>query len=409
MNASFNQADACIINARDWQRPALIDGDDIRQRVAGLLADIAQRGDTAIREYSERFDGCAPEVITLQPFADYQLPTALADALQLAAARIRRFAEFQRQALQSASFEDEYGRYGQVVTPVARMGAYIPGGRFPLLSTALMTLIPAAVAGCEHRIAVSPSTHPAVLAAASLAGATTFIRIGGAQAIGMLAYGSSFTAPVDVIVGPGNAYVAEAKSQLQNRVRIDTLAGPSELLILSDGNNAVDWLLNDGRAQAEHDPQALSVYVSRSREELHSAWAALQADARDRDLLERQQIQLVFAESIADSIALANRMAPEHLQLCDSGIANSALQNYGALFCGAHSPVALGDYLSGPNHTLPTLGAARRSGGLSVLDFLRVQTVQEISKGGALYEAAAVMADAEGLIWHARSLRCRQS
>lgn len=396
-----------ILNTSTWQRPTLADEHEIQTRVGAMLNDIRERGDIAITEYSERFDRFAPEIIELKPFVDYQLAPALAEAIKLAATRIERFAKKQRDSLTEMQFSDEFGEYGQRLVPIENMAAYIPGGRFPLISTALMTLIPARIAGCVSRVALSPSDHPALLAAASLAGATKFVRIGGAQAIAAAAYGCKWLSAVDMIVGPGNAYVTEAKAQLQSRVRIDTVAGPSEVLILADGKQNVAWLLEDAIAQAEHGPDALAVVASNDRQWLQMFEQSLQKNESARALAERQQIQLVFAETKADLIEFANRFGAEHLMLCHEGIGVETIRHAGAVFIGARSPVALGDYLSGPNHTLPTVASARRSSGLSVLDFLRVQTVQTIRNGSVLYQAAAEIAEAEGLQHHARSLRLR--
>ncbi len=396
-----------ISTTQTWKRPTLADDNDIQRRVRDLLNSIQERGDSAIEAASLQFDDFAPQCIELKPFESYALAPALAEAIRTAARRIERFARAQRAALSDVEFEDEYGRYGHIAVPLERIAAYIPGGRFPLISTALMTLIPARVAGVRERIALSPSDHPAILAAASLAGATRFVRIGGAQAIAAAAFGSQWMPVVDMVVGPGNAYVAEAKAQLQTRVRIDTVAGPSEVLILADHNAPVRWLVEDAIAQSEHGPDALAVIVSTDSDWLQQAEQAILANRDGAALIARQQIQLVQAIDAADAAAFSNRFAPEHLMLCDEAILPAQLNNYGALFVGARSPVALGDYLSGPNHTLPTAGAARRSSGLSVLDFLRIQTVQSISKGMPLYQTAAVLADAEGLVHHAESLRLR--
>jgi len=396
-----------ITTTETWQRPDLSDGTDVKTRVSDILQDIAARGDTAITEASLRFDGFEPAVIALQPFDSYPLPHELADAIRIAAHRIERFACAQRAALTDIEFADDYGHYSHRALPLERVAAYIPGGRFPLISSALMTLIPARVAGVSERIALSPSEHPALLAAASLAGANRFIRIGGAQAIAAAAYGSRYCAPVDMIVGPGNAYVAQAKAQLQTRVGIDTMAGPSEVLILADDSAPLDWIALDCLAQSEHGPDALAILVSRSRRYLELAEQTICERSDGARLYGRQQIQLVLAENANDAAAFSNRFAPEHLMLCDSAISPAQLLHYGALFIGPQSPVALGDYLSGPNHTLPTTGAARRSGGLSPLDFLRIQTSQTIDNGPPLYQVAAVLADAEGLIHHAESLRRR--
>ena len=398
-----------IFPASQWTRPTVSTDETVIETTRRILADIASRGDEAISEYSRKFDGFKPQPIELKPFAEYAIAPELAEHMQIAAQRIRRFAEFQMAGYQNASFTDEFGEYGQVVQPVEAMAAYIPGGRFPLLSTAMMTLIPAQVAGCRTRLAVSPTVNEVVLAAASLSGATAFLRMGGAQAIAALAYGCQLTPAVDMVVGPGNAYVNAAKGLLQDRVRIDTLAGPSELLILSDGNTPLDWLLYDMLAQSEHDPRAVSVLVSRSQTELEAMLAQLEATDEGRDQLTRGQIQLVFAETVDEAIAACNLMAPEHLLLCDEAISPERLLHYGSLFVGKYSAVALGDYCSGPNHTLPTNAFARKKAGLYVGDFLRVQSYQKITEANfeRLARTGMALAEAEGLTNHWKSLEVR--
>ena len=293
--------------------------------------------------------------------------------------------------------------------PVASVGAYVPGGRHPLVSTALMTLVPARVAGVETRVAVSPSDHPAVLAACSLAGATAFVRMGGAQAIGALAYGSRWAPAVDMIVGPGNAWVNAAKSLVQGTVGIDTLAGPSEVLVLAGPDADAEWLAWDLLAQAEHDPLAFSVLASWSGDLLDRVRQRLLQISEAAGVIERGGIQLVLADDEAGAVAFSNRMGPEHLHVHADAIAPEALTSYGSLFLGAESTVALGDYVSGPNHTLPTSGYAAVKGGLSVGDFLRVLTWQRVTPEGldVLGPAAVRLAEVEGLTAHAESVRVR--
>ncbi len=396
-----------IIAANKWQRPMLGNHDDIAARVSALIADVATSGDSAINEYSKKIDRFKPQWIKLAPFDAYALDDPLRDAIRLAARRIERFAEFQMQSFTTRTFHDEYGEYAQIAAPIERIAAYIPGGKAPLISTALMTLIPAKVAGCCSRIALSPSRNEALLAAASLAGATQFLHIGGAQAIAAAAYGYDSMLPCDMVVGPGNAYVAEAKAQLQKKIRIDTVAGPSEVLITIDDNAPLDWIVEDALAQSEHGPDASAVIVSCSGTALLKLQHKLNNHDAGRTLLTRQQIQLVYADNPNDLVAFCNTYAPEHLHWCANSIPPQGLHHYGALFIGAKSPVALGDYLSGPNHTLPTSGSARRSAGLSVADFLRLQTRQTLSSADTLYQSAARLAEAEGLIHHAKSLQCR--
>lgn len=398
-----------ITKAGDWQRPDFADDSKLILSVEKILQDITMCGDKAVDKYAEKFDGQAAEFVELQPFEDYQLEPELANAIQLAAKRIRRFAEFQFENLTSRQFEDEFGFFGQTVKPIEKVGAYIPGGRYPLISTALMTLIPAKVAGCHSRVAVSPSAHPAILAAASLAGATQFIKLGGVQAIGALSQGYREIEPVDLIVGPGNAWVNEAKKQVQGKVKIDGLAGPSELLALCDSEQPIDWLALDALAQAEHDPNACSLIVSDSQAWLTDMLSYLEKNADTQKLIDDNQIALIYAETPEELIAFSEEYAPEHLMLCHNKIKADDLNNYGSLFIGANSAVALGDYISGPNHTLPTLGYAKQTGGLSVNSFVKIQTIQQVNKNGRqnLSQAAKHLAKAEGLEFHFQSLEVR--
>ncbi|TQV73709.1 histidinol dehydrogenase [Aliikangiella marina] len=398
-----------ITKAQNWQRPRFADDSTLIDSVATILNDIADEGDTAIERYAEKFDGQKPEFIELKSFDEYQLDAELSNAIQLAAKRIRRFAEFQFESLTSRQFEDDYGFFGQAVKPIEKVGAYIPGGRFPLISTALMTLIPARVVGCSSRVACSPSDHPAILAAASLAGATQFVKLGGVQAVGALTNGYQSIEPVDLIVGPGNAWVNEAKRQVQSKVKIDGLAGPSELMAICDDQQPIDWLALDALAQAEHDPNACSLIVSDSQSWLTEMLSYLEKNKDTRELIKNEQVALVYANNKADMIAFSEDYAPEHLMLCHNAVKADELNNYGSLFIGANSAVALGDYISGPNHTLPTLGYAKQTGGLSVNTFVKIQTIQQVNKQGreTLSEAAKHLAKAEGLEFHFQSLVAR--
>lgn len=398
-----------IINADEWQRPALDENAVIENQVRQMLAVIKNGGDSEIDQYARQFDNQNPERIPLKPFEDYPLDAELSQSIQQAAKRIEAFARFQMKGMQSRSFSDEFGSYSQNVSAIERVGAYIPGGRYPLISTALMTLIPARVAGSPVRIACSPSDHPAILAAASLAGATEFIQIGGVQAIAALAYGYQNIKPVDIIVGPGNAWVNEAKKQLQSRVKIDGLAGPSELLAICDSEQPVEWLALDALAQAEHDPLACSLLLSDNQKWLDKMLDYLQSKPQLAELLDKRQIDLVYAKTAEELVQFSEAYAPEHLMLCHKQVKQEQLSNYGSLFIGANSAVALGDYISGPNHTLPTLGFARQNGGLSVHNFLRVNTTQNINDTGrrALCKEAMPLAKAEGLEYHYQSLLVR--
>ena len=397
-----------FVHCLDWQRPVLDDEGEVASLVAKILQDIRQQGDQKIDELSVQYDSFKPEVIPLKAFSDYQLEPKLKQAIEDAAARIERFCLFQKSQLTDQRFSDETGEYGFCYKPIERIGAYIPGGRFPLISTALMTLIPATLAGCQSRVACSPSAHPAILAAASLAGATQFIRLGGIQAIAALANGYQDIKPVDMIVGPGNQYVNQAKLLLQNKVSIDVAAGPSELLILADEDSNIEWLLADMLAQAEHDPDAISILVSRNEQWLEKV-QRLAEKTNETKAIFTKQIVLLKADTSEQMIEFSDSYAPEHLLLSDNSIKPSDLNHYGSLFIGDNSAVAYGDYCSGPNHTLPTMGTARRSSGLSVLSFMKLQSLQSIhSQGRAILSTIGEqLAQAEQLNWHQHSMQIR--
>ena len=410
-----------ITKASDWQRPALKATDDVSEKVTTMLSQIRGEGlglglglgvddrDKKIEQLSMQFDKIIPTVIKLKAFDEYKLDDELAESIKTAHQRIEAFAKFQLSRVESSKYTDDFGTFGQVISPIKKIGAYIPGGRFPLISTALMTLVPAKVAGSTIRIACSPSTNPALLAAASLAGATEFIHIGGVQAIAALAYGYQQTPAVDLIVGPGNIWVNEAKKQVQGSVKIDGLAGPSELLALCDSKQPLDWLAWDALAQAEHDPLACSLIVSDDQNWLLKLQHYLEANAQFAELIANKQIELIHTESMKQTVQFSENYAPEHLMLCHEAISENELSNYGSLFVGANSAVALGDYITGPNHTLPTLGFARQTGGLSVNTFLRIKTVQKVTNQGrkALSKLAMPLAKAEGLMNHYESLKIR--
>ncbi len=399
-----------IINSSDWTRPTLSVDQDISKKTSDILSTIKLQGDSAINDYALKFDQQPVKTIELKSFDDYNLDPDLSESIKFAANRIEKFARFQMKNCQSESFEDEYGSFGQIVKPIERVGAYIPGGRYPLISTALMTLIPAKVAGSPVRIACSPSDHSAILAAASLAGATQFIQVGGVQAIGALAFGIFNSGPADVIVGPGNAWVNEAKKQIQSSIKIDGLAGPSELLAICDGEQPIEWLALDALAQAEHDPLACSLIVSDDLNWLEKTESYLLEKTDTKNLISQKQIELIFSETTNELIDFSNQYSPEHLMLCHKGIESEQLSNYGSLFVGTNSAVALGDYISGPNHTLPTLGYARQNGGLNVNTFLRILTSQTVNDNGRkkMSKMAMPIAKEEGLKFHYESLKVRE-
>lgn len=393
-----------------YVRPRFKGQTKIETMVTKILDKIKTHGDRAVRAISQKIDQQDAVYIELLPFADYELDNGLKEAIQSAHLRIKKFCQFQMKTLKNDTFSDEMGDFGFVYQPIERIGAYIPGGQFPLISTALMTLTPAQVAGCPVRVACSPSDHPALLAAASLAGATQFLHVGGAQAIGALSYGFDQTPPVNLIVGPGNAYVNQAKAQVQHRTAIDTLAGPSELLIYANQVKQPEWLMFDALAQAEHDANAISIVVSESAQLLSELRQLITEHPDGQTLLDHNRIVLLLAASQQQAIAFINDYAPEHLMICDESLKTSSFTSYGSLFIGENSAVAFGDYCAGPNHTLPTAGAAKFSGGLSVHQFLKVLSTQKINPTGrgVLANIAAKLAAAEGLVYHQKSAEVRK-
>ncbi len=394
----------------DYQRPRFKDQSKIEQTVAKILEKIKTHGDKAVQAISQKIDQQDARYIELLPFDEYPLEQGLKDAIQSAHRRIKKFCQFQIKNLKNDQYSDEMGDFGFVYQPIERIGAYIPGGQFPLISTALMTLLPAQVAGCPVRVACSPSDHPALLAAASLGGATQFLHLGGAQAIGALSYGFDQTAPVNMIVGPGNAYVNQAKAQVQHRTQIDTLAGPSELLIYGNQIKQPEWLMFDALAQAEHDPNAVSLVVSETAPLLENLYDLLAEHDKGQELLANDNIVLLLADDQQQALDFINDYAPEHLMVCDESLKTALFTNYGSLFIGENSAVAFGDYCAGPNHTLPTAGAAKFSGGLSVHQFLKVLSTQKINATGrgVLANISSKLAAAEGLVYHQKSADIRK-
>ena len=370
-----------------------------------ILEAVRRRGDRALVAYTRRLDGYEGSLrlnSAALARAWKQTPPVLRRALGQAERNIARFARLQmprqwRRRVGRGSF------VGQLVRPLASVGCYVPGGRFPLFSTALMTAVPARVAGVESVYLASPRAAPSVQAAAHVAGVTAVFAIGGVQAIAALAYGTETVPRVDKIVGPGNLYVTAAKKLLAGEVAIEFLAGPTEVvLVAQDGNPA--WLAADLLAQAEHDPQAAAILVTPSR-------ALAEAVARHIPLRRFQRWKnctALLTSSLTQALELANRIAPEHLSLADPRWVKQ-VRNAGSVFLGPFSPEAAGDYATGPNHVLPTAGAARIRGGLSVLDFVKIITVQQLTPAGlrALAPTITTLAHAEGLEWHARSVEVR--
>jgi histidinol dehydrogenase len=390
--------------------------------VAAILRDVRARGDAAVHALTLRFDRIDLSAVGSRIGADEinaaraQVPPETLAALEFAAARIRAFHAVQRPSDRDAT--DNAGvRAGWRWSAVAAAGLYVPGGRASYPSSVLMNAIPAAVAGVERVVMVTPGPTPLVLAAAHLAGITEIHRIGGAQAVGALAYGTASIAPVDVVVGPGNAWVAEAKRQLYGTVGIDMVAGPSEIVVVSDAKSNPDWVAIDLLSQAEHDPAAQSVLITDSADFGDAVAAAV--TARLATLATRAVAQasweahgaIIVVAILADAVPLLDALAPEHVELMvdDPHALFARLRHAGSVFLGRHTPEAAGDYAGGPNHVLPTGRRARFASGLSVTDFMKRTTFLDCGPGGlaAIGPAAATLADAEGLPAHAASVRAR--
>jgi histidinol dehydrogenase len=401
--------------------------DEVAQVVAGILADVRARGDAAVREHTRRFDGIdrpspvVPRQAALAALDALDPPTR--EALQWAHDHIAAFARAQRDALHPLEVEVEPGvRAGHRLLPVGAAGCYVPGGRYPLPSTALMTIVPARVAGVRRVAACAPpgpdgQIHPVTLAAMALAGADEIYCMGGAQAVAALAFGTDTVAPVDVVVGPGNRYVVEAKRQVYGTVGVDLLAGPSEVCVVADGSAAPELVVADLLAQAEHDPDARAVLVTTEErlaqavvEVVAARLRTMPAQAAARRAWEGRG-EVVLVADVAEAASVVDRLAPEHvlLHLRDPAPLAERLTAYGALFIGPSSAEVFGDYGVGPTHVLPTGGAARFASGLWVGHFLRVAPYLEVSPAGAapLVPVAARLAEVEGLPGHAYAARLR--
>jgi histidinol dehydrogenase len=388
----------------------------VQKAVRKILADVRKRGDAAVREYTKKFDGVLPREFPVSEKSLAAIPRDQAEALRVAHDRIKAFHEKQLQ--KSWDFTDADGtRLGQRVSALERVGLYVPGGKAAYPSSVLMNAVPAKVAGVRELVMASPNPSPLVLAAAALAGVDRVLGIGGAQAIGALAYGTKRIPRVDKIVGPGNAYVAEAKRQVFGEVGIDMLAGPSEILVISDGAAPADWVAMDLFSQAEHDESAQAMVLSPNEEFLDSVEASVR---RLLPEMERRKIiaaalkargALILTRDLDEACAVANRIAPEHLELL---VENPEawlpmLTRVGAVFLGRWSSEAIGDYCAGPNHVLPTAGTARFSSPLGVYDFQKRTSVIGVSQQSAakLGRIAVTLAEGEGLSAHARAAEMR--
>jgi len=384
----------------------------VEPAVRRIVADVRRHGDSALRKYAQRWDGLKRGAELRVSGKDIQQAWTAARpelkrSLRAAAANIRRFCEMQKPTEWMRTHKGM--RLGQIVRPLDSVGCYVPGGRYPLVSTLLMTAIPAQVAGVKKIIVVSPKPHADMLAAAAMLGIEEVFRIGGAQAIGALAYGTETILRVDKIVGPGNLFVTAAKKEVSFDCAIDFLAGPTEVLVVSD-KGTPEYIAADLVAQAEHDPEALAVFITTRRDLANRVANSVNrlsaGNGVARQALEENGAILISA-SHQQSFEWTNEIAAEHLTIDHADM--PLVRNAGSIFIGDYSPQPAGDYASGPNHVLPTGGVARFRGGLSVLDFVKLISVQSLSRSGLRRIAPVLetLANAEGLSAHAQSIRLR--
>jgi histidinol dehydrogenase len=381
--------------------------------VQRIVTDVRKGGDKALRRYAAKLDGLAKQQPLEISRAEMEqawaaMPKALQAAMETAAGNIRRFAA--RQMPTQWSTTTAGLTTGQQIRALGAVGCYVPSGRYPLPSTLLMTVIPAQVAGVERIVVVSAKPATETLAAAALLGVSSFYRIGGAQAIAALAFGTESIRRVDKIVGPGNWYVTAAKKMVAFDCAIDMLAGPTEIVVTSESGDPAG-IAADLVAQAEHDPEALAILITTNeplaRAVVKEVGTRIKTNSVARQAIERNGLAVV-AGSVDEAREITNRLAPEHLTV-DANEDLDWVRNAGSVFVGRYSPQPMGDYVSGPNHTLPTGGVAQVRGGLSVMDFLKVITVQEYTLAGLqkLGPAAIALANAEGLLGHAEAVRAR--
>ncbi len=395
--------------------------------VTDILIDVKKRGDAAVLEYTQKFDRVDASKAEQLELSQDDLQQALKrinpeqrEALELAAARVRAYAEHQK--MQSWSYTEADGTVlGQKITPMDRAGLYVPGGKAAYPSSVLMNAIPAKVAEVPELIMVVPTpggeTNDLVLAAAAIAGVDRVFTIGGAQAVAALAYGTETIPKVDIITGPGNSYVATAKRMVYGIVGIDMIAGPSEILVVCDGKTNPDWIAMDLFSQAEHDEEAQSILVSPDAAFLKTVQASIEKlllEMPRKEIIEaslKNRAAFVLVDDMAQAIEVANHIAPEHLELSidDAEQWAQKIRHAGAIFMGRYTAEALGDYCAGPNHVLPTSGTARFSSPLGVYDFQKRSSLIACSAAGAseLGKTASVLAHGEGLVAHARSAEYR--
>ena len=388
------------------------DLDRVSNKVRRIVSNVRRDGDRALRRYARRWDGLAAHEAIKVDSAEissawHHVPSEFRSALRQAAINVRQFATWQKP---KEWMRTQNGiSVGQMIRPLASVGCYVPGGRYPLPSTLLMTVIPAQVAGVKRICVISPQPRIETLAGAALLGIREVYRVGGAQGITALAYGTESIPRVDKIVGPGNVYVTAAKKLVAFDCSIDFLAGPTEIVVVSHRGKPLT-IASDLVAQAEHDPHAVVVFITTSRPLAKRVAISIRSLAKNNPIAQRSladKSAILLASSRREAMDWANRLAPEHITLDSQDL--PLLRNAGSVFVGNYSPTAAGDYASGPNHVLPTGGLARSRGGLTVSDFMKVITVQRLSKAGLrnIAPIAETLAEAEGLKAHAQSLRLR--
>lgn len=387
------------------------DGQDVTDAVKEIIVDVRKNGNSAVKKYSEKFDGIETDCRELSEEeienAVKSLDDEVLEALKFSVRNVEEFAKAQLGSVKNTMVQADGAILGHKIIPLEKVGCYIPGGNYPLPSTAIMTIVPAVVAGVKEIIAVSPKAKPVTVAAAKLAGATKIFNIGGVQAIAALAYGTETIDAVDKIVGPGNKYVATAKKIVYGDCGIDFVAGPSEVMVVADNSANPEFVAADLLAQCEHDKDARAYLLCFDRD------FAVKVDKCARKFLETLQTadiaRVSYEKSTAyvvkdlqEAVEIANKKAPEHLELCLNEVENSVdlFRNYGSLFIGNYSAEVFGDYVSGTNHTLPTGRAARYTGGLSVFDYIKIQTFQKIENVEKFAKYASILAEQEGLFAH---------
>ncbi len=411
MRTLSGRAAETVVRKMEQRGPAALAS--VEKQVWRIVDDVHRNADRALRRYAEKWDGLGPKQPLRVPQnelkAAWEASAAeFRDALGAAAAHIRQYCEWQKPAEWRQSLKPGI-EIGQVIRPIESAGCYVPGGRYPLPSTLLMTVIPAQVAGVQQIRVVSPRPAQQTMAAAFFLGVQEFYRIGGAHAIAALAYGTKSVPPVTKIVGPGNLYVTAAKKQVAFDCAIDFLAGPTEVVIVSHQGNAA-FIAADLVAQAEHDPEAMAVFIT-TRKTLAAKVATEVAKAASGNELATASLKksgaILIADSRTQAMNWANRIAPEHITVDQDDL--PLVSNAASIFIGDYSPQAAGDYAAGPNHALPTGGAARYRGGLGVQDFVKVISVQQLSRDGLgqIANTVVTLAKAEGLKAHAKSIRVR--